>query len=225
MHSLNEQLLYLRQFDGLLVAAFALHTGRDTANDDDGVGYAHFFGKVGEVGQLALANVAAQHGELSVAATVLDDHVVVLTLFDVERLVFGTPASEAEATAWTTSLVLLDDLTIHFQDVAVVGTQGVLHLTRERSGVLTADAHGEVIVADALGKAPGTKGREVQLVVVAALLGVLEVGVPVVPELYEHALAVVEVLQVVDSGILIVQFTSLLIDDLGVGQGSLDAAE
>ena len=151
-------MLQFRQFDGLLIAALTLHTGRDTADNNNGIGRLYLVGKVGEVGQLTLADVAAQHGELPITATILDDHVIVLTLLNVERLVFYTTASEAETTARTTSLVFLDDLTVDFQDVAIVSTQSVLHLTRKRCGVLTADADGKIVVVDTLGKAPCTEG-------------------------------------------------------------------
>ena len=76
MHSLDEVLLHGGQLDGLLVAAFAFHTGGDTTDDDDGVGTLHLIGQVSEVDEFAFADVATQHGELSVVVAVLDADVV-----------------------------------------------------------------------------------------------------------------------------------------------------
>ena len=225
MHRLNQQLLHLRQLDGLLVAALTLHTGRDAADDDDGVGHAHLLGQVGEVGQLAFADVAAQHGELSIAATVFYADIVCLPFLYIERLVVGTTASEAEATATAAAaLVLLDYFAIDFQNIAVVGRERVFHLTREGGGIFAADADREVVVINTLGKAPGSESGEVQLVVIGSLHW-FATELLIIPELHLYALAVVEVLQMVDGCVLVVEFASFLVDNLGVGQGSLDAAE
>ena len=157
MHSADETLLNVRQFDVLLVASFAFHLGRDAADDDDGVGRFHFVGQVVEFGQLAFADVAAEHSEVAVAATVFNQDVVGLSLGDGERLVVNLPASESEAaaSAW---LGFLNHLSVHAQRIAVVGHQRVFHVAGEVSLVFSADAHRERVVVDAFGKAPGSEG-------------------------------------------------------------------
>ena len=60
---------------------------------------------------------------------VVDDNVVGLASLNGERLIFYT-ASEAEATTATT-FILLNDLAIDLQHIAIIGCQCVLHLTRE----------------------------------------------------------------------------------------------
>ena len=134
------------------------------------VGLLHFVGQIRKIYQLTLADVATQHGEVALAATIFDDHVVVLACLDVERLVVGTAsASEAAEAAATAALVLFYHLTVYFQHVAVVARQRIFHLTRKCGGIFSADADADVVVADTLGKSPGAKSREVQLVVIARL--------------------------------------------------------
>ena len=226
MHGLEKLLLHLRQVDGLLVATLAFHTGRDATNDDNGVGNTHFLGNLGEDGlsRLTLADVATQHGEIASTTTIFEHDIVILAFLHIERLVVGTTSAEAEASETTTSatFAFFDDLAVHLQHITVVGGEGVFHLARERGGVLTADAHGEAVVVDAVGKAPCTEGREVEFVVVAGLVG-FALQTSVVPELHKHTLAIVELGQMVHGGIVIVQFASLVVDDLGARNGCLDA--
>ena len=205
------------------VAAFALHLGRDAADDDDGIGHAHLLGEVGEVGEDALADVTTQHGELSVAMTVFDLYIIGLAGLDGERLVFGLP-SEAEAATHAT-FGFFDHLAIDLQDIAVVGGQRVFHLTGESGLILTADTHGERVATHALGKAPGAEGGEVERLGMVFGLGRLACEFLIIIELYLHALAAVEVLQVVDGGILVVEFAGLAVDDVRVRQGSTESVE
>ena len=120
-------------------------------------------------------------------------------------------------------------MAINLQHIAVVAHQRILHLTRKCCRVLTADAYTNIIVADTLGKAPGTKGREVQFVVVTRLNGsrclTLKRRGLRIPEFYQHTLAVIEVLQVVNGLIFVVQFTSLLIDNLSSRYSILDTLQ
>ena len=226
MHGTYQHLLHLGQFDVLLVATFSLHACRDTTDDDDGVGHAHLLGQVGEVSQSAFADITTQHGEVACAATIFYHDVISLALLYIERLILGTTAtSEASEATTATAFVLLNYLTVYLQHIAIIGRERIFHLASEGSLVGTADAYGQVVVGDALGKAPGTKGREVQFLIVTRLDGVLEVGVSVVPELYLHTLAIVEFLQMVHGGIFIIQFTSLVVDNFCVGQGVPDAFE
>ena len=216
MHSGKQHLLNLGQFDGLLVATFALHTCRDSTDNDDSVCLFHLVGKIGEVGQLSLTDVATKHGELSVAATIFNLHIVSLSFLYVERLVVRTATSKTETTPAVACSSLLNNLAVHLQDVSVVGGEGILHFAGKRCGILSAHAYRKRVVVDSLGKAPGSECREVQLVVVAALRG-FSAQFLVVPELHFHTLAVVEVLQMVNGGVLVVQFTSFMIDDVCVG--------
>ena len=78
MHSLDKQLLYNRQFDILLITTLTFHAGRDTTDDDDGVGHLHLVGQISEVSQLTLADITAQHGEIAVATTIFNYYVIVL---------------------------------------------------------------------------------------------------------------------------------------------------
>ena len=216
MHSGKQHLLNLGQFDGLLVATFALHTCRDSTDNDDSVCLFHLVGKVGEVGKFSLTDVATKHGELSVAATIFNHHIVGLSFLYVERLVVRTATSKAETTPAVACSSFLNNLAVHLQDVSVVGGEGILHLAGKRCGILSAHAYRKRVVVDSLGKAPGSECREVQLVVVAALRR-FSAQFLVVPELHFHTLAVVEVLQMVNGGVLVVQFTSFMIDDVCVG--------
>ena len=228
MHRLHEQLLHHWQVDGLLVATLAFHTGRDTADDDDGISHADFLCQIGEVGEFALADVTTEHGELSVATTVFDHHIIGLASLYGEAFVVGATASEAEASETTTTtaaLVFLHDLAVDLQDITVVSVQGVLHLTGESSLVLTCDAHGEIIVVHTFGKAPGSEGGEVELIGIVIALHRITFEVLVVPELHEHTLAIVEVLDMVYGGVFVVQLTGLVVDNLGTGDGILDTLQ
>ena len=150
--------------------------------------------------------------------TVFYGDVVGIAGLDGERLVFRL-ASETEETA-STALSLFDDLAVHFQRVAVVGHQRVFHITGEGGLVLTADTDGEGIATDTLGKAPGSEGGEVELVVIIGLHG-LAFHRGIVPEFYLGALAVVEVAKVMDGRVLIVELTGLAVDDVGIGDSCL----
>ncbi len=222
MHGFYEQLLNDRQFNGLLVAALTLHTCRDATDDDDGIGALHLIGQFCEVDELALADVAAQHGELSAVVAVLYADVVGLASLHGERLVLHT-ATEAEAAA-SARLAFFHHLAVNLQDIAVVSGQCVFHFTRERRLILSADAHGECVAAHTVGKAPGTEGREVQFLVVA-FGHRFTAHVSVVPELYQHALTVVEVEQVRHSLVFVVQLACLLVDDVGIGHCLADALQ
>ena len=114
MHSGKQHLLNLWKFNGLLVATFAFHTCRDSTDDDDSVGLFHLVGKVGEVGQLSLTDVATKHGELSVAATIFNHHIVGLSFLYVERLVVRTATSKTETTSAVACGSLLNNLAVHF---------------------------------------------------------------------------------------------------------------
>ena len=129
MHSLHQHLLNLGQFDVLLVTTLAFHAGRDTTDNDDSVSTFHLVGQIGEVSQLTLTDVATQHGKLTIAMLVVDDNVVGLASLHRERLILYT-TTEAEATT-ATALILLNNLTIDLQHIAIIGCQRVLHLTRE----------------------------------------------------------------------------------------------
>ena len=87
---------------------------------------------------------------------ILDADVVGLASLHGERLVLY-PATEAEAAA-SARLAFFHHLAIHFQDIAVVSGQCVFHFACERRLILSADAHGECVATDAVGKAPGTEG-------------------------------------------------------------------
>ena len=138
MHGLDEALLHHGQLNVLLVAAFALHLCRDTADDDDGISILHLLGQFGELGQVALADVGAEHGEVAVAAAILDGEVVGLASLHWERLVFRLAAEETAATAiW---LRVFHHLVVHAQHIAVVAHHGVLHVARESGLILAADA-------------------------------------------------------------------------------------
>ena len=169
MHSTHQTLLHLGQLDVGFVATLALHLGRDAANHDDGIGLTHLVGKVGEVGQIALADVATQHSEVAVAFFVFYDHIVGLSLFHVKRLVLHVATEESSATS--ARLGFLHDFAVDFQQIAVVGHEGVFHLAREGGLILSGDAHGETVFVDALGKTPGTKRGEVEFVVITSVVG------------------------------------------------------
>ena len=220
MHGLQEHLLHLGQIDVGLVASFAFHLCGDTTDDNDGVGSTHFLGEVGEVDEDSFADITAQQGELAVVVTVFDDDVVGLASLDGERLVFHL-AAETEPAAHA-SLGLFDHLAVDAEGIAVVGRQRVFHLAREGGLVLAADADGKGIATHAVGKAPGAEGGEVELVVIVGLHGrAFHRGV--IPEFHLGTPALVEVGQMVDGGVLIVQFAGLVIDDVGIGDSSLDA--
>ena len=150
-------------------------------------------------------------------------HVVGLAGLYGERLVLH-PAPEESESAAAAALRLLDHLAVHLEDVSVVGGERVLHLAGERGLVLSADAHREAVAADALGEAPCAEGGEVELVVVVGLGG-LAGQFAVVPELHLHALAAVEVLQVVHGLVLVVQLARLVVDDVRVGHSGANAFE
>ena len=116
MHGLDKTLLTGRQFDSLLVATLAFHTGRDTTDNDDSISSLHLISQRRVVHLLTLTDVTTQHREVTITTTILNNNVVVLTLLNIERLVVSATASEAEATetATTTStrLASLDGVAV-----------------------------------------------------------------------------------------------------------------
>ena len=153
---------------------------------------------------------------------VFDDNVVGLSLLHREGLVLGLP-SETKAPA-TTGLCFLYDFTVYFQHIAIVRHQCVFHLACKGSFILTADTYREGVAVYALGKAPGSESREVQLIIIRCL-GRLASQFLVIKELHLGTLTTIEVLQVMDGGVFIVKFTCFLVDDVRARHSSLDAAE
>ena len=167
MHSLHEHLLNLWQFDVLLVATFAFHLGRDTANDDNGIGFTGFFGQIVEVYEDTLADVTTQHGKLSVAVLVFNHDVVGLAFLDGERLVLRFTSEAKETTS--TSLCLFHHFAIYLQHIAVICGQCVFHLTSKGGYILTTDTYRQCVATYALSKSPGSESGEVQFVVIVDL--------------------------------------------------------
>ena len=157
--------------------------------------------------------------------TVFDDNVIGLTLLDWERLVVGSAASEAKAEAATTAaLSLFNHMTIHLEHIAVIGRERIFHVAREGGLILSADAYRERVLADALGKTPRAEGREVQLVIVTRRSW-LATQLLIVIELYEHTLAIVEVLQMMYSSLTISEFAGFLIENISARHRLLNALE
>ena len=153
--------------------------------------------------------------------TILYHDIVGLSLLHGERLVFDPAAETATASA---SLCLFYHLAVHLERVAVIGGECIFHIAGEGCLILATDANGECVLADALGKAPRTEGREIQLVVVACR-DRLAAQFFVIEKLYKHALAVVEVLQVVDSALAVGQLTGFLVEDVSTRYRIADAFE
>ena len=132
MHSLEEALLNHWKLDVGLIATLAFHLCRDTTDDDDHVSVLDLCNDVREVIELTLADIGIEHSEWAIATAVDDLHVVGLAILYVEGLVLRS-ATETEATALAL-LLLLYYLTVDLEDVTIVRTDGIAHLTGEIGG-------------------------------------------------------------------------------------------
>ena len=225
--ALQQALLDGRDLDVGLVAAFTLEGGGDAADHDPGVHVAELLRESLDIGQGALAELGAEHGERGVALDVFDLHVIGLAFLDRDFLVFDGPAAaEAEAAAATggSPLLVLHELAVHEELVAVVTGDDILEHAGVGGGPLARGAGAELVRVHTVGEAVTAEGAEIHRVVVVGS-GRFPLELLVVVELDKHSFALVELAHVVDGVVLVHELAGLVIHHFRVREGVADAGE